>query len=153
MGSGLSARLAGYSFVVCYLDYCPVVWSSAASHDLVKLQLAQHRAARRALYCNQWADINTMHASLSWLRVESLLLFIWNIVLKIPTCLHRQLTHSSDTHTYPTRHATRGLFTGTKKAFGNIWSPYCMELRSISYKKKQIKQHLMAQRLSLIWPR
>jgi hypothetical protein len=56
-----------------------------------------------------------MDASVSWLRVEerltaSLLLFIRNInALKIPNSLHSQLTHSSDTHTYPTRHATRGL--------------------------------------------
>jgi hypothetical protein len=68
---------------------------------------------------NQRADINTMQASLSWLRVEerltASLLFIRNIhVLKIPNCSHNQLTHSSDTHTYPTRHATRGLFTVPK---------------------------------------
>ena len=35
-------------------------------------------------------------------------------VLKIPNCLHSQLTHSTDTPTYPTRHATRGLFTVPK---------------------------------------
>ena len=94
------------------LDYCPVVWSSAARKDLVKLQLAQNRAAHSALHCNQRADINTVHASFSWLKVEdrltASLLFIRNInVLKIPNCLHSQLTHSSETHTYPTRHATR----------------------------------------------
>ena len=103
-----------------YFDYCPVVWSSAARKDQVTLQLAQNRVARLALHCNQRADINTMHASLSGLRVEerltaSLLLLIRNIiVLKIPNCLHSQLTHSSDTHTYPTRHATGGLFTVPK---------------------------------------
>ena len=48
---------------------CPVVWSSAAKKDLVKLQLAQNRATHFALNCNQRADINTMHASLSRLRV------------------------------------------------------------------------------------
>ncbi|XP_045546557.1 uncharacterized protein isoform X1 [Salmo salar] len=82
------------ALVLSNLDYCPVVWSSAARKDLVKLQLAQNRAARFALNCNQRADINTMHASLSWLRVEerltaSLLIFIRNMnVLKIPNCLH-----------------------------------------------------------------
>jgi hypothetical protein len=58
------------ALVLSYLDYCPVVWSSAARKDLVKLQLTQNRAARLALHCNQRADINTMHTSLSWLRVE-----------------------------------------------------------------------------------
>ena len=56
--------------VLSYLDYCPVIWSSVAKKDLVKLQLAQNRAARFALNCNQRADINTMRARLSWLRVE-----------------------------------------------------------------------------------
>ena len=67
-----------------YLDYCPIVWSSAARKDLVKLQLAQNRVVCLSLHCNQRADINNAHASLSWLRVEerlnaSLLLFIRNI--------------------------------------------------------------------------
>ena len=93
------------ALVVSYLDYCPVIWSSAAKKDLVKLQLAQNRAARLALHCNQRANINTMHASLSWLRVEerltaSLLVFIRNIVLEIPNGLHSQLTHRTDTHTH-----------------------------------------------------
>ena len=39
-------------------------------NDLVKLQLAQNRVEHLALHCNQRADINTMHASVSWLRVE-----------------------------------------------------------------------------------
>jgi hypothetical protein len=83
-------------------DYCLVVWSSAARKDLVKLQLAQNRAARLALNCNQRDDINTMQASLSWLRVEERLAAHYgdsNNVLKIPNCLHSQFTHSSLTHT------------------------------------------------------
>ena len=106
--------------VLSYLDYCPAMCPSDTKKDLVKLRLAQDRAAHLALHCNQRANINTMHASLSWLRVEerltaSFLIFIRNIhLLNIPSCLHRQLTHSSDTHTYPTRHATRGLFTVPK---------------------------------------
>ena len=133
MGRGLavikrcSASLTPHSkkqvlqaLVLSYLDSCPVVWSSAAGKDLVKLQMAQNRAGDFVLNCNQKVDINNMHASLSWLRVEerltaSLLVFIRNInVLNIPNCLHSQLTHSSDTHTYPTSHATRGLFTVPK---------------------------------------
>jgi hypothetical protein len=85
------------------------MWSRAAKKYLVKLQLAQNRAARLALHCNQRANINTMHASLSWLRVEERLtaspIFIRNI-----NVLNSKLTHSSDTHTYP----TMGLFTVPK---------------------------------------
>ena len=58
------------ALVLSYLDYCPVIWSRAAKKVLVKLQLNQNRASRLALHCNQRANINTMHASLSWLRVE-----------------------------------------------------------------------------------
>ena len=88
----------------CFYYYCPAMWSSAAEEGLVKLQLAQNRAACLALHCNQRADINTMYASLSWLRVEgrltaSLILFIRNInVLKIPNGLHSQLTRNSRTN-------------------------------------------------------
>ena len=32
-------------------------------------------------------------------------------MLEIPNCFHSQLTHGTDKHTYPTTHATRGLFT------------------------------------------
>ena len=53
------------ALVLSNLDYCPVMWSSASRKDLVKLQLAQKREARFSLHCNQRADINTMHASLS----------------------------------------------------------------------------------------
>ena len=72
------------ALVLSNLDYCPVVLSSAAKKYLVKLHLDQNRAARYALHCNQRADINTMHVSLSWLRVEerltASLLIVRNIV-------------------------------------------------------------------------
>ena len=58
------------ALVLSNLDYCPIVWSSAARKDLFKLQLAQNRVVHSALNCNQRADINTMQDSLSWLRVE-----------------------------------------------------------------------------------
>ena len=35
-------------------------------------------------------------------------------MLNAPSCLSELLAHSSDTHAYPTRHATRGLFTVPK---------------------------------------
>jgi hypothetical protein len=45
----------------------------------------------------------------------SLLVFMRNYtVMTILDCLHNQITYSSDTHTYPTRHATTGLFTVPK---------------------------------------
>ena len=37
------------ALVLSNLDYCPFVWSSAARKDLVKLQLAQNKAASFAL--------------------------------------------------------------------------------------------------------
>jgi hypothetical protein len=57
-----SKKQVPQALVLYDLNYCPVLWSSAARKDLVKLQLAQNRVAR---HCNQRANINTMHASLS----------------------------------------------------------------------------------------
>ena len=103
-----------------HLDYCSVVWSGATKRDSGKLQLAQNRAARLALGYTKRANINNMHVNLSWLKVEerlitSLLVFVRGIdMLNAPSCLFELLAHSSDTHAYPTRHATRGLFTVPK---------------------------------------
>ena len=58
------------ALVLSYLDYCLIVWLSAARKDLVKLQLVQNRMSHLALHCNQRADINTMHDNLSWPSVE-----------------------------------------------------------------------------------
>ena len=113
----LSTRQVLQAIVLLHLDYCSVVWSGATKRNLGKLQLAQNRAARLALVCTQRANINNMHVNLSWLKVEerltsSLLVFVRGIdMLNTPSCLFKLLAHSSDTHTYPTRHATRGLFT------------------------------------------
>ena len=103
-----------------FVDYCSVVWSGATKNDLGKLQFSQNRAARLALGCTQRDNINNMHVNLSWLKVEerltsSLLVFMRGIdMLNAPGCLFELLSHSSDTHAYPTRHATRGLFTVPK---------------------------------------
>ena len=99
------------ALVLYHLDYYPVIWSSAAKKDLAKQQLAQMREALLALNYTNITNFNNMHDSFSWLRVDerftaSLLVFMRNItVMKIPDCLHNQITFSSDTHTYPTRHA------------------------------------------------
>jgi hypothetical protein len=49
------------------------------------LQLAQNRVARLALQCKLQANVNSMHVSLSWLKVEE----IYITVLKIPNCLYK----------------------------------------------------------------
>ena len=98
------------ALVLSHLDYCPVLWSSAARGDLVKLQLVQNRVAPLALHCNQKTDINTMHASLSWLRVKERLTASHN-VLKIPNCLHSQHTHSSNTHRLTPPSMPPGVFS------------------------------------------
>jgi hypothetical protein len=116
----LSTRQVLQAQALLHLDYCSVVWSGVTKKDLGKLQLAQNRAARLALGCTWRANINNMHVNLSWLKVEerwtsSLLLFMIGIdMLNAPSCLSKLLAHSSDTHAYPTRHATRGLFTAPK---------------------------------------
>ena len=102
------------------LDYCPVVWSGATTRDLGKLQLAQNRAARLALKCTRSTNMYNMYVNLSLLKVEerltsSLLVYVRGIdILNATSCLFKLLAHISDTHAYPTRHATRGLFTVPK---------------------------------------
>ena len=131
-----------------YLDYSPVIWSSSAKKYLVKLQLAQNRAARLALHCNQRANINTMHSSLYCLKVEerltaSLLVFIRNIdVLEITNCLHSQFTHSTDTH-LPHQTCHQGSFHSPqvqkifKETYSIIQTHECMELPSLLNKASE----------------
>ena len=74
-------------------------------------------AARLAAWI---ASTDHMHVNISWLRVEerftaSVLVFVRGIdMLKSPSCLFKQLAHSSDTYIYPTRDATRSFFTDPK---------------------------------------
>ena len=78
----LSARQVLQALVLSHLDYCSVFCSGARKMDLVKLQLAQYRAAWLDLGCTQRANINNMHVNLSWLKVEerltSSLLILWH---------------------------------------------------------------------------
>ena len=87
--------------------------------------MAQNKTARLALGYTQRASINNMHVNLSWLKVVEieiewrltslLLLFMRGIdMLNAPNCLSKLLAHSSVTHAYPTRHATKGPFTVPK---------------------------------------
>ena len=46
-------------------------------------------------------------------QIDFITTFI-NDMLNAPSCLSKLLAHSSDTQAYPTRHATRGLFTVPK---------------------------------------
>jgi hypothetical protein len=56
-----------------------------------------------------------MHVNLSWLKMEerltsSLLVFVRSVdMLNALRCLLKLLAHRSDTHAYPTIHATKGL--------------------------------------------
>ena len=105
------------TLALTHLDYCPMVWSSAAKKDLLKLQLVQNRAARIALSCPKRTNIKTMHSTLGWPSVEdrlhiSLLSFVKGIILsRVPAVLYGHLDFSSDVHTYNTRHSSQGLFT------------------------------------------
>ena len=101
----------GPSFVK--LDDCSVVWSGATK----KRQLAPDRAARLALGCTQWANIACQSLLAQRGRENDFITSIyerWHDMLNAPSCLSKLLAHSSDTHAYPTRHATRGLFTVPK---------------------------------------
>lgn len=60
------------ALVSSHLDYCPVIWSTAATKDIRKLLWnAQNKSARIALNCSLHANISKMHRNLSWLPVEN----------------------------------------------------------------------------------
>ena len=112
----LSCPAALYPAQLSHLDYCSVVWSGTTKKNIGKLQRVQNRAARLALCFTIRANVNKMHGKLFWLTVDgrlkaSLLGFINKInVWKTPDCLYRQLTLSSNVHTYLTRHAIIGKY-------------------------------------------
>lgn len=90
--------------VLTFLDYCPVVWSSASSKDLEKLQLVQNRATRLTLNCSRRANIIRMHKTLGWQLVKdkiiiSLLCLFRNIsVSRVPNVLYCQLLYIRTSH-------------------------------------------------------
>jgi hypothetical protein len=80
-------------------------------------------------------------------------------MLKAPSCLFKLLAHRSDTHAYPTRHATRCLFTVTKTRtdYGRhtvlhramtTWNSIPHQvIDAVESDLKNIKIHLMEQRV------
>ena len=80
-----------------------------------------------------------MHVNLSWHKVEERFVVLVSVrsvdMLNAPRCLFKVLRHSSDTHAYPTRHATKGLFTIQNRLWephSTSWSHDYMELYSTS---------------------
>ena len=102
------------SIVLCHLDYCSMVWSSAASGDLKKLQVVQNRAARLVLGCSLRSNVSRMHTCLSWLTVEnrlmcnSLVLFKSVMSSKMPDFINKQVVFSNTVHKHYTRGASNG---------------------------------------------
>ncbi len=104
-----------------------------------------------------------MHDQLGWLKVDeklsaSLLSFVKDIYhFKIPSCLYRQFTLSSDAHSYPTRHAVSGKYAipKSKTTFRQQtvlyramveWTSlpgHISKTQSKACFKKQVKQHFM----------
>ncbi len=146
-----------------------MVWSGTTKTNLGKLQQAQNRAAWLVPGCTIRANINDMHDRLSWLKVDerlkaSLLSFVKDIYhFKIPACLYRQLTLSSDAHSYPTRHAISGNYAipETKTNFRqqaalyramvewNSLPRHTSKTQSKASFKIRVKQHFMAVRTRL----
>lgn len=110
-------KLVIQSLVLSHLDYCPAVWSNTAKQELVKLQLAQNRAARLALHCSIRSNVNEMHERLSWMKVEdrlacSLILYLNNICIsRKPISLFSQLLPTNVRHDHDTRQAISSRFT------------------------------------------
>lgn len=150
------------SLVLCHLDYCSGVWSSASKGLIRKLQVAQNKAARLVLGCSSRSNVTRMHESLQWLNVESRLLA--NVLIffhkvnqtQTPTFIFQNITYRSDLHPHSTRAASsrqmilpRPRTNSLKKTFLNraigFWNCLPNHLRLItciaSFKKK-IKSYL-----------
>lgn len=108
------AKQVVQSLVLCHLENCPIIWSSASQKDLRKLQVAQNRAARTVLQCSLKTNVALMHTRLSWLTVDDkiklrLTLILWNAVfMKQPQFLSEQLVFVGSGHLYATRQALGG---------------------------------------------
>jgi len=150
------------SLVLSQLDYCQIVWANATKKDLNRLQLVQNKAARFALQCPYRTSIQSMHASLHWLKVEdrmiaALLLSTWRLLQsKTPADQYRQLNKNVASHSYATRRAIEGRFS-LPRANTNFlkctvgyramksWNLLPTEIINMTRKcmfKKQIMKHL-----------
>ena len=70
------------ALVLSQLDYCLVIWSSAAEKDLNKLQVAQNKAARCALQCSYRTRVTEMLETLKWLTVRQRSTYILSEILQ-----------------------------------------------------------------------
>lgn len=97
------------TLVLCHLDYCSVVWSSASSSHLKKLQVAQNKAARLVLGCSSRTSVAEMHERLAWLVVKhrlfvNMLVYFHRIInIRIPKFLYDNIIYCSDMHSHYTR--------------------------------------------------
>ena len=151
------------SLVLSHLEYCTVVWSSAAEKDIKKLQIAQNRAARLVLNCSFRTNVGVMHKQLSWLTVEvkfkyCLLMFMHNVIWKnTPNFFHEQILYSGFCHDHYTRQVSSGhlvvpshnqnsmLRTVFHRAFSG-WNNIPIDLRKTRSRysfKKLLKHKLM----------
>ena len=105
------------SLVLCHLDYCTGVWSSASKGLINKLQIMQNKAARLVLGCSPRANVDEMHKQLKWLCVEkkltaSVLIFFHKVIQsQRPQFIYRGIGYRADIHSHHTRAASRGQMT------------------------------------------
>ena len=102
------------SLILCHLDYCAPVWSSASKGQLKKLQTAQNRAARLVLHCPIRTNTINMHHQLSWYTVENRLAFNMitffrsTVFFSQPVFLYNQIFRCHQVHCHLTRSANDG---------------------------------------------
>ena len=151
------------SLVLSHLDYCPVIWSSAAEKHLKKLQIAQNRAARLVLNCSFRTNVGWMHRQLSWLTVDMklqycLLMFMYNVIWNnTPQFFHEQILYIGFCHGHYTRQVSSGhlvvpnhnqnsmMRTVLHRAF-TAWNMLPLNLRQTSSRfsfKRLLKHKLM----------
>jgi hypothetical protein len=99
--SAFTINKAGSSFVTPGLQFRHVVRCYKEGPRKITI------GSEQGITCTRSTNINNMHVNLSWLKVENRLtlslLVVGSVdVLNAPRCLFKLLTHSSDTHAYPT---------------------------------------------------
>lgn len=152
------------SLVLSHLEYCPVIWSSAAKTHIQKLQIAQNKAARLALHCSKRTHIGVMHINLSWGPVEKrlqsrVITFLKNVQFSKKTLyFYDQIVYTRDEHDHKTRQATSGHLLAPKPRTNLLkssvtyraikeWNSlpnYLAEIESRASFKKRLKGHLLS---------
>ena len=153
-----------YSFLFPFMNYCNIVWGASHPTSLKKLTIIQKKYLRFISYSSRYAPSDPLFKKYKILPIEKVnkyqtCLLIHKFIYRnqdLPLTLQNLFVHTSNIHSYPTRHSNislRAPRTRTSKYQFNIiykgpklWNDLSLPLRStasFSAFKYQLKNHLL----------